>query len=93
MPWPVSSWLCEAVGEDPLAVTDGPGIAQAGEQHLPGYVEEEFVTGGHRGQQRGQFQVLDQVLVVGRQGGAEVEVAGRVEEVDLHDGSLRRSRS
>ena len=66
--------LVEAVGQDPLAVADGLRIVEAGEQDLLGHVEEELVTGGHRPQQRGQLQVLDQVLVAGRQAGPEVEV-------------------
>ena len=85
--------LGEAVGKDPLAVADGLRIVEAGEQHFRGHVEEELVTGGHRLQQRGQLQVLDQVLVAGRQVGLEVEVLGFVEEVGLHDATLPRSRS
>ena len=85
--------LGQAVGEDPLAVADGFRIMEAGEQHLLGHVEEELVTGGHRLQQRGQLQVLDQLLVAGRQVGAEVEVLGFVQEVGLHDATLPRSRS
>ena len=85
--------LGEAVGQDPLTVADGFRIVQAGEQHLSGHLEEELVTGGHRPQQRGQLQILDQVLVAGRQVGPVVEVPVLVEEVDLHSPSRSRSPS
>ena len=85
--------LGEAVGQDPLAVADGLRVVEAGEQHLRGHLEQELVTGGHRLQQRGQLQVLDQVFVAGRQVGPEVEVPVLVEEMGLHDASLSRSRS
>ena len=85
--------LGEAVGQHPLAVADRFRIVQAGEQYLHGRLEEEFVTGGHRPQQRGQFQILDQVLMAGRQAGPDVEVLVLVQEVDLHRPSRSRSRS
>ena len=64
----------EAVGQDLLPVADGFRVVQAGEQDLRGHLGQELVAGGHRLQQGGQLQVLDQVLVAGRQAGLEVEV-------------------
>jgi len=85
--------LGETVGQDPLAVADGFRVVQAGEQNFRRYLGQEFVTAGHRPEQRGQFQVPDHVLVAGRQVSSEVEVPGFVEEMDLHGTSLSRSRS
>ena len=80
--------LGEAVGQDPLPVADGLRVVQAGEQHLRGHPVQELVTGGHRLQQRGQLQVLDQVLVAGGQVGPEVEVPVLEEQVGLHEATL-----
>ena len=74
----------EAVGQHLLPVADRFRVVQAGEQDLRGHLVQELVTGGHRLQQRAQFQVLDQVLVAGWQPGLPVEVPVRVEEVGLH---------
>ena len=85
--------LGEAVGQDPLPVADGLRVVQAGEQHLRGYPVEKLVAGGHRLQQRGQLEVLDQVLVADGQVGPEVEIPVLEEEVGLHAVTLACSRS
>jgi hypothetical protein len=85
--------LGQAVGQHPLAIADRFRIVQAGQQYLRGDLGEIFVARGHRPQQRGQFQILDQVLMAGRQAGPGVEVPVLVQEVDLHRPSRSRSRS
>ena len=40
--------VLEAVGEHALAVDDRVGVAQAGQHHALGRLEQELVSGGHR---------------------------------------------
>ena len=80
--------LGETVGQHPLAITDCLGVAEAGEQDLLGHLGEELVAARHRLEQRGQLEVLDQLLVAGRQAGREVEVLILIQEMDLHGAIL-----
>src|SRR5271156_3010319 len=58
--------LLEAVREHLLAVHDRAGIAQAGKDTPPGYLEQELVPGGHRVPERGELEILRQHVVASR---------------------------
>jgi hypothetical protein len=83
----------EAVLEDLLAVANRVRICEAREEAPPRDLAQEFVTAGHRAEERAELEILAQRVGVGGQRLLEIEVALAVHEEDLHRGTRFASAS
>ena len=83
----------QAVGEDPLAISDGLRVLEAEQEGSPGNPEHQPVAGRHRFEHGPELEVEDDVVGVVGQLGRQVQVAVLVHQERPHETTLSLTAS